>query len=115
MLDKWDNNQLEFTPTCPRSIYNIQIAAMADYIAVLKVRAVMEGVELLMSREKKTTADSVDMEKIQQLIRGFEKRQQPSSFIDAENLQDTSDKNWLSSERPGRDYTKFGSMRKIVI
>lgn len=46
MLDKWDNNQLEFTPTCPRSTYNMQIAAMTDYIAVLEARAVMEGVEL---------------------------------------------------------------------
>lgn len=46
MLDKWDNNQLEFTPTCPRSTYNMQITAMTDYIAVLKARAVMEGVEL---------------------------------------------------------------------
>lgn len=46
MLDKWDNDQLEFTPTCPRSIYNIQIAAMTDYIAVLEARAVMENVIL---------------------------------------------------------------------
>ena len=46
MLDKWDNDQLEFTPTCPRSTYNIQITAMTDYIAVLEARAVMEGVEL---------------------------------------------------------------------
>ena len=46
MLDKWDSNQLEFTPACPRSTYNMQIAAMTDYIAVLEARAVMEGVEL---------------------------------------------------------------------
>ena len=46
MLDKWDNNQLEFTPTCPRSTYNLQITAMTDYIAILEARAVMEGVEL---------------------------------------------------------------------
>lgn len=46
MLDKWDNDQLEFTPTCPRSTYNMQIVAMTDYIAVLEARAVMEGVEL---------------------------------------------------------------------
>ena len=46
MLDKWDNNQLEFTPTCPRSTYNMQITAMTDYIAVLEARAVMDGVEL---------------------------------------------------------------------
>lgn len=46
MLDKWDNNELNFTPTCPRSTYNMQITAMTDYIAVLEARAVMEGVEL---------------------------------------------------------------------
>lgn len=46
MLDKWDNDQLEFNPTCPRSTYNMQITAMTDYIAVLEARAVMEGVEL---------------------------------------------------------------------
>lgn len=46
MLDKWDNDQPEFTPTCPRSTYNMQITAMVDYIAVLEARAVMEGVEL---------------------------------------------------------------------
>lgn len=27
MLDKWDNDQLEFIPTCPRSTYNMQITA----------------------------------------------------------------------------------------
>lgn len=46
MLDKWDSDQLEFAPTCPRSTYNMQITAMTDYIAVLETRAVMEGVEL---------------------------------------------------------------------
>ena len=46
MLDKWDSDQLELTPTCPRSTYNMQITAMTDYIAVLEARAVMEGVEL---------------------------------------------------------------------
>lgn len=46
MLDKWDNDQLEFAPTCPRSTYNMQITAMTDYIAVLEARAAMEGVEL---------------------------------------------------------------------
>ena len=46
MLEKWDKGELNFTPTCPRSTYNMQIRAMADYIAVLEARAVMEGVEL---------------------------------------------------------------------
>ena len=46
MLDDWDNGFLKFTPTCPRSTYNMQIRAMTDYIAVLEARAVMEGVDL---------------------------------------------------------------------
>lgn len=46
MLDKWDNGKLDFSPTCPRSTYNIQVRAMTDYIAVLEARAVMEGIEL---------------------------------------------------------------------
>lgn len=46
MLDKWDNGELNFNPTCPRSIYNMQIKAMVDYIAVLEARAAIEGVQL---------------------------------------------------------------------
>lgn len=46
MLDKWDNGELNFNPTCPRSTYNMQIKAMTDYIAVLEARAVMEGIVL---------------------------------------------------------------------
>lgn len=46
MLDKWDNGELNFEPTCPRSTYNMQIKAMTDYIAVLEARAVMETVDL---------------------------------------------------------------------
>ena len=46
MLEKWDNGNLEFKPTCPRSTYNLQIKAMTDYIAVLEARAVMENVDL---------------------------------------------------------------------
>lgn len=46
MLDNWDKNELAFTPTCPRSTYNMQIKAMTDYIAVLEARAVMEGIDL---------------------------------------------------------------------
>ena len=46
MLNKCDRNELPFTPTCPRSTYNMQIKAMTDYIAVLEARAVMEGINL---------------------------------------------------------------------
>lgn len=46
MLDKWDKNELTFTPTCPRSLYNIQVKAMTDYIAVLETRALLEHIIL---------------------------------------------------------------------
>lgn len=46
MLDKWDKGELNFSPTCPRSTYNMQIKAMTDYLAVLEARALMEHVEL---------------------------------------------------------------------
>lgn len=46
MLEKWDNDELSFNPTCPRSTYNLQLSAMTDYIATLEARAVMENIEL---------------------------------------------------------------------
>ena len=46
MLDNWDKGELSFVPACPRSTYNMQIKSMADYIAVLEARAVMEGINL---------------------------------------------------------------------
>lgn len=48
MLDTWDNDKesLGFAPPCPRAVYNLQIKAMADYIASLEIRASIEGVEL---------------------------------------------------------------------
>ena len=46
ILTKWDKETLNFEPTCPRSIYNMQIKVMADYIAALEARAIKEGVDL---------------------------------------------------------------------
>jgi hypothetical protein len=46
MVEKWDKGELNFTPTCPRSTYDLQLRAMADYKAVLEMRAKIEGVEL---------------------------------------------------------------------
>ena len=47
MLKKWDEGTLVFEPTCPRSTYNMQLKAMADYMAVLEARAAMEDVDLM--------------------------------------------------------------------
>jgi hypothetical protein len=46
MVAKWNSGELEFKPTCPRSIYDLQLRAMKDYIAVLEARAAIENVEL---------------------------------------------------------------------
>lgn len=46
MLDKWDKGELNFTPACPRNVYNDQFEYMVDYIAVLAERARVEGIEL---------------------------------------------------------------------
>lgn len=48
MLEKWDKGELNFSPTCPRSTYNMQIKAMTAYIAILEARAAMEGIDLLL-------------------------------------------------------------------
>ena len=46
MCEKWDAGELDFTPTCPRGIYDKQMAAMADYLRVLEVRAYDESIDL---------------------------------------------------------------------
>lgn len=53
MLSMWDNEKLNFTPTCPRNIYNIQLNAMKDYLVVLKERAKLENIDLLMFDKEK--------------------------------------------------------------
>lgn len=46
MLEKWDSGKLNFSPTCPRNVYDIQIKAMSNYIDILELRAEIEGVLL---------------------------------------------------------------------
>ena len=46
MVDKWDRNALDFTPTCPRATYDFQLDAMEKYKGILEVRAKIEGIEL---------------------------------------------------------------------
>lgn len=46
MVEEWDKGELPYTPICPRSTYDLQLRVMADYIAVLEARAVMEGIDL---------------------------------------------------------------------
>lgn len=46
MLDAWNNNKLDFEPTCPKPIYDMQLKAMYEYLTVLETRANLEQVEL---------------------------------------------------------------------
>lgn len=46
MLKKWDDGELEFTPTCDREIYNEQLMAMEDYMSALCKRADIEGIDV---------------------------------------------------------------------
>ena len=46
MLAKWDKGELNFTPTCPRELYDEQISSMVSYLNVLSKRAIIENVKL---------------------------------------------------------------------
>lgn len=46
MIDKWDKGELNFMPRGPKSVYNLQIKAMSDYIAVLEARAAIENITI---------------------------------------------------------------------
>lgn len=46
MCDKWDKEELDFTPTCPRELYSDQIFYMYGYLRVLRTRARLEDIEL---------------------------------------------------------------------
>lgn len=46
MFDKWDEGKLDFTPTCPRELYNMQLRAMKEYLDILVIRAKFEGIQL---------------------------------------------------------------------
>lgn len=46
MCKKWDNGELDFEPTCDRSVYGSQLIAMCDYLKTLELRAEIEGIDL---------------------------------------------------------------------
>lgn len=46
MLIKYDAGKLEFTPACPISLLREQAAIMGKYLYTLKVRALIEEVDL---------------------------------------------------------------------
>ena len=47
MVEKWDNNELNFEPTCSREMYDDQIEAMERYLSILKDRASLEHVTVV--------------------------------------------------------------------
>lgn len=46
MIENWDAGTLSFTPTCPREIYDEQLAAMKAYMKVLNERAHIENIPI---------------------------------------------------------------------
>lgn len=46
MLQKWDAGELNFTPNCPRSLYNLQLQNMKTGLAILEGRAAIEEIKL---------------------------------------------------------------------
>lgn len=46
MVEKWDKGELNFTPTCPRAVYDVQLRHMKGYLETLQHRAGLEGVDV---------------------------------------------------------------------
>ena len=46
IFNKWDEGKLDFTPTCPRELYNMQLRAMKEYLDILVIRAKFEDIQL---------------------------------------------------------------------
>lgn len=67
-----------------------------------------------MMRKTEGTTTVVEVERVNRLLRGSGQGEVPSCFIDAVDLQDCSDQNWLFEEdASASNYTKFGNIRKI--
>lgn len=46
MVKKWDAGELDFKPTCPRPMYDIQLDSMKTYLDILEERAELEDVRI---------------------------------------------------------------------
>lgn len=46
MLDKWDKEELNFTPKCEKSLLHSQLDAMQNYLCYLVERAVIENIDI---------------------------------------------------------------------
>ena len=57
MLVRYENGTLDFTPSCPIEILDEQRTVMAEYIAVLEVRASLEGIDLSYAKDFTNPSD----------------------------------------------------------
>ena len=46
MLNKWDKEELNFTPTCSKDIFISQLEVMKEYLSILEHRAEIENIVL---------------------------------------------------------------------
>ena len=46
MLIKWENDMLEFTPTCSKETFENQLIFMQGYLNSLRLRAEIEGIDV---------------------------------------------------------------------
>lgn len=46
MLIKWDRDELDFIPNCPRGTYDMQLEYMYKYLAILECRAKIEEIDI---------------------------------------------------------------------
>lgn len=44
MLENWDN--LNFSPSCPKSVLQLQLTYMLNYMTVLEARAAIENIDI---------------------------------------------------------------------
>ena len=51
MVDKWEKGELNFTHTCDKKIYKIQLLHMANYLSILRIRAKIENIDLRIEEE----------------------------------------------------------------
>lgn len=51
MCEKWDEDELDFEPTCPRGLYDKQLEHMLEYLHILVDRANMENIYLELDKE----------------------------------------------------------------
>lgn len=53
MTENWDKGELNFTPTCPRVIYDRQLFVMYGYLNILLQRALDEKIDIVIDDKLK--------------------------------------------------------------